>query len=311
MTETLRLLLGELIDYAGLFPPAALPMSEAVGNYGEYLKSDQSWMLGRFITPTARLEEFERAADSHLSGARPWRLSVLGGSDLAADLRAIAEFNQKHSGAASAAAVIDALEIRATGIGDIEQAMSAVHDSGLAPAVYIEIPIANDPRPLVSAIARAGGRAKARTGGLTPEAFPASGEVARFLAACAAEGAAFKATAGLHHPLRAVHRLTYEPNSVSGLMHGFLNVFLAAAWLRAGLSAEEAVELLEEKNPAAFRFGDEAVDWRDRRLTKEEIINTREGFAVAFGSCSFCEPIEDLRALGLLEGEERTRNSRK
>ncbi|MBX3279130.1 MAG: hypothetical protein KF868_14090 [Acidobacteria bacterium] len=296
MTRTLRLLLGELIDYAGLFPPAALPMQEAVRNYAQYINGECGWMLGRFITPVARLDEFERAAleytQPHTGSSRAWRVSVLGGNDPASDLKAIQEFNQRRAGSIQ----IDTLETKASTADEIE----AFACAGYAKlAVYIEIPIAEDPHPLIAAIARAGARAKARTGGITPEAFPSSENVVRFLAACASSRVAFKATAGLHHPVRSVNRLTYEPDSASSLMHGFLNVFLAAAWIRAGMNASDAVELLEEKDTAAFRFGDAAVEWRNHRLTTEEIAAARTRFASAFGSCSFTEPVEDLRALGL------------
>lgn len=296
MTRTLRLLLGELIDYAGLFPPAALPMQEAVRNYTQYIKGEYGWMLGRFITPAVRLDEFERAAleytQPHTGSSRAWRVSVLGGHDPASDLKAIEEFNQRRAGSIQ----IDTLETKASTADEIE----AFAGAGYAKlAVYIEIPIAEDPHPLITAIARTGVRAKARTGGITPEAFPFSENVVRFLVACASGGVAFKATAGLHHPLRSVNRLTYEPDSGSSLMHGFLNVFLAAAWIRAGMNATEAVELLEEKDAATFRFGEDVVEWRNHRLTKEEIAAARTRFASAFGSCSFTEPVEDLRALGL------------
>lgn len=305
MTGTLRLLLGELIDYAGLFPPAALPMQEAVHNYAQYISGEYNWMLGRFITPAARLDEFERAALEHTrlytESSRAWRVSVLGGNNPALDLKAIDEFNQRHTGSIQ----IDTLETKASTADEIE-AFAGADYAKLA--VYIEIPIVEDPHPLIAAIARAGARAKARTGGITPEAFPSSENVVRFLVACASSGVAFKATAGLHHPLRSVNRLTYEPDSASGLMHGFLNVFLAAAWIRAGMNDKDAVELLEEKDAATFRFGEDAVEWRNHWLAKEEIAAARNRFAAAFGSCSFSEPVEDLRALDL---EERTRNTRK
>jgi hypothetical protein len=297
MTETLRLLLAELIDYAGLFPPAALPMQEAVHNYAQYINGEFRWMLGRFITPAARLDEFERAAIEHMpphtGPSRAWRVSLLAGNDPASDLKAIEEFNQRYAGSIQ----IDTLETKASTADEIGAFVSAGYANL---AVYVEIPIAEDPHPLIAAIARAGVQAKARTGGITPEAFPSSETVARFLAACASSGVAFKATAGLHHPLRSVNRLTYEPDSASSLMHGFLNVFLAAAWVRAGMNAQDAVELLEEKDAATFRFGEDAIEWRNHRLIREEIAATRNRFAAAFGSCSFSEPVEDLRALGPL-----------
>src|ERR1039458_1007223 len=54
-----------------------------------------------------------------------------------------------------------------------------------------------------------GGFVKVRTGGLTPEAIPESEAVADFLCRAAARRLPFKATAGLHHPIRSLHPLTY------------------------------------------------------------------------------------------------------
>ena len=117
---------------------------------------------------------------------------------------------------------------------------------------------------------------------------------------CAASNVAFKATAGLHHPVRSGHRLTYQADSPSAIMHGFLNVFLAAAFLRAGMDAPLAIELLNEQSAAAFHFDSEGVLWREHRLGPADISTARRDFAISFGSCSFTEPVEDLRTLGLL-----------
>ena len=59
MTEALRTLLAGLIDYAGLFPPASLDMAEAARNYEAYRAGPHSWALGRFIVPSARLNEVD------------------------------------------------------------------------------------------------------------------------------------------------------------------------------------------------------------------------------------------------------------
>ena len=158
------------------------------------------------------------------------------------------------------------------------------------PGVYVEIAdIA-----LLDAIKRHGQRAKIRTGGITPDAFPAIENIAEFLRACKAKGVAFKATAGLHHPLRCVRPLTYEPNAPLGTMHGFLNVFIAATLL------DHADAILAENDPSAFAFNDDGASWRGHRVSTVEIVATRRDFATSFGSCSFEEPIQDLKALGWL-----------
>ena len=166
-------------------------------------------------------------------------------------------------------------------------------------ALFVEMPLTPDPAPLVAELARRGARAKVRTGGVTPESIPSPAELARFLARAVAAGVAFKATAGLHHPLRGEHPLTYAADSPRAVMHGFLNVFLATAFTSEATEAD-AVAVLEEMDPVAFRFGPRGVRWRDRHLTTPRLQLMREQRALAFGSCSFREPIDELRTLHLL-----------
>ena len=165
---------------------------------------------------------------------------------------------------------------------------------------YVEIPVGRDPAELVAAISRHGARAKVRTGGVTPEAFPATADLVRFLRTCVGAGVPFKATAGLHHALRASYRLTYAPDSPRGTMFGFLNVFLAAAFLREGMDNADAARLLEEADPRAFGFDDGGIAWRGRRIEAAAIRAAREQAIVSFGSCSFTEPMDDLASLYLL-----------
>lgn len=292
--RSVRTLLHSLIDYAGLFPPAELGMTAAVASYSSYRAGEHCWALGRFVVPAARLAEFERAAEPCLPAAgAPWKLAALAGADLAADLAAVDGFNRRQSGRAT----VDTIELKAGAPGVIAAAVGAI-DGRLD--AYVELPIAQDPAPLVAELARLGARAKVRAGGVTEDAFPAPADLLRFLGRCVEAGVPFKATAGLHHPLRGAYRLTYAPESRSAVMFGFLNVFLAAAFLEHGMGRADALALLEETSADAFRFGEEGVEWRTHRLSEAELRHTRRRSAMAFGSCSFQEPIDDLRALGLL-----------
>src|SRR6185436_20330669 len=95
-----RFLLEHLIDYAGLFPPAELAMTEAVRNYAAYRRSEHNWMLGKFIVPASRLEEFEQAATEHWPRDGEdgiWKLSVLGGSNLEADITQVSRFSRRRT----------------------------------------------------------------------------------------------------------------------------------------------------------------------------------------------------------------------
>lgn len=296
----LRALLAGSIDYAGLFPPAGLDMPAAVANHARYLVSGNRWALGRFVLPAARLREFEEAA-GNLLPPRPdgeaWRLSALLGTDPAGDIRAIGAFNCRHAAADPTAVVVDVVEARAASTDALALLLATV--PGYLQA-YVEVPVDADPAPLVSAIA--GGRvgAKIRTGGVTSDAFPSARHVARFIGACVAAGVPFKATAGLHHPLRGDYPLTYASDSARGTMFGFLNVFLAAAFMAGGMDAVAAEGLLEESSPASLHISSDAIVWRGHRLGGAAIEAARGRTIVAFGSCSFTEPLGDLGALGLL-----------
>jgi len=146
---------------------------------------------------------------------------------------------------------------------------------------------------------RAGARAKVRTGGVTADAFPSAKQLARFIKRCVERRVAFKATAGLHHPLRAEYRLTYDDGAQRATMFGFLNVFLAAALARAGSSEADLVPMLEERDPASVHFGEDVVEWRGKVIDAETLRLTRSRVAVSFGSCSFREPVDELAALRL------------
>jgi hypothetical protein len=52
-----RALLGRLIDHAALFPPASLPVPEALAEDRRARQSPYAWMLGRFVCPASKLAE--------------------------------------------------------------------------------------------------------------------------------------------------------------------------------------------------------------------------------------------------------------
>lgn len=293
-------LLRHAIDYAGLFPPAGLGMAEAVANFASYRASDDAWALGRFVVPVSRLAEFEKAAEAVSStgaGESRWRLAALVGSDVVAELRTLDDFNRRHAQRGEGAVLADVVEAKAESPTAVERLMAVVPDSIQA---YVEISPNRDLGELIGAIHRSGGRAKIRTGGVTPESFPPAENVVRFVRACLDAGVPFKATAGLHHPLRADYRLTYAPDSACGTMFGFLNVFLATTLMAHGLDEHHAETLLEEREVGSIEVNESGISWRGWRVTVEAIARTRETGIVSFGSCSFTEPMGDLRSLGML-----------
>ena len=249
-------LLRDLIDYAGLFPPASLAMATSVANYDSYSRSEWNWMLGRFVVPVARLSEFEEAfiglpIPAPGTAFSTWRLSVLLGADVTADAARIREFHARMASSSSdRRVVVESVEVKVASPEEVKR-LSRIMPAELA--TYFEVPLAGC-GDCIATVAGCGRRAKIRTGGETADMFPDPESVVEFIRLCATANVPFKATAGLHHPLRSVHRFTYQPESPSGIMHGFINVFLAAAFVRAGMEAQLAVQLIEERSAEAFHF---------------------------------------------------------
>ena len=291
-SPALRSLLRGLIDYAGLFPPAGLAMDAAVRNYDSYIRGEHAWMLGRFVVPAGCLAEYEEAVrDAHID-SHLWRLSVLA---TAADVGRVTRFNADKR---DRFGEVDVLEVKAANAREIHDTALAY---GLGYQLYFETPPEKWPS-MLPATAVAKGRAKIRTGGEVASAIPEESRVLEFLRIASERRLAFKATAGLHHPLRAMQRLTYKPDSPTGVMHGFLNVFCAAVLLwHEPDRRQEAAWMLGERDADAITM-DEAMTWHNSgvTLTAQQIEGAREQFCISFGSCSFTEPIEDLRNLGWL-----------
>lgn len=298
MKRALQALVAGAVDYAGLFPPASLDMPAAVESYARYLRDTQSAMLGRFVAPVVRLREFDEAAASLLprgQDSQPWRLSALSGPDLGADIDLALRFNSRHEADSEIGhAVIDALEVKVAARDEIFAA------SSIAPpqfATFFEIPIGEDPAALIAAIARAGAFAKARTGGVTPTAFPTAADVARFMMCCRDARVAFKLTAGLHHPLRAQYRLTYAPDAPRGVMFGYLNMFVAATLAWSGAGESLVTDCLLATDARDFEFRDDAVTFRGTTIPTQVVADSRANFIISFGSCSFREPVDELAEL--------------
>lgn len=100
-----------------------------------------------------------------------------------------------------------------------------------------------------------------------------------------------KLTAGLHHPLIEKERY--------GNSLGFINVLVALILSRAmvnKLSVAHIRECLEDVNLKNFAFGNH-VSWRNYKISIEELQALRNNFKFSIGSCSLHEPDDDLNRL--------------
>jgi hypothetical protein len=278
-------LLTGAIDYAGLFPPAGLPLADAARNYEAYRSGPNKWMLGRFVIPVAQLDELVPHLPRDGKGA--WKISVIAKP---ADAPVLNAFNEKHGSRAR----IDSVETPVANAREVI-GLSALWATFM---VFGEVNPATDPTPVIAELGKQGVRAKIRTGGVVATAIPPAAQVARFMVACKKFNVAYKATAGLHHAIGAEYPLTYEPGCARAKMFGFLNVILGATVASLGSSASEVSTILQA--------GDELVTPRGlslpggRKVSIVEIARARASALLSFGSCSFEEPVSELKAKGLL-----------
>lgn len=323
----LKALLSDIVDYAGLFPPARLEFDEAIRNFARYRGEGDAWMLARFVCPVARLADLSAYRDSLFSSG-PLRLAMLGrggddmqafSANLAADAQAVRAWRAEQ-GAWTKVETFETALPKAAGAMDwaampdfLHPAIETLNASGAAAEpvrLFLEVSLAADWRADVAAAAEAvAGQnsasaasrmarlgLKVRTGGLEAAAFPTAEQVAVVLELCRDAGVPLKFTAGLHHPLRRFDA------GVRTEMHGFLNVFAAAVLghtLRLGHHDLRAI--LEDGDPRHFQCTEEFFGWEEAVATADEVRFARQHVATSFGSCSVDEPRDDLRELGWLE----------
>jgi hypothetical protein len=297
--SSLRAFFTGIVDYAGLFPPAKLDMSEGVHAYAKHLAGNDADLLGRFVVPASRLDEFSATASAVLPHhGSPWRLSVIADLDVARTRTTIDHFNAAHdSRSAAGHATCDSVELPVSSHDDVWNAVKAFDEET---SLFLEVSPVSDPRYLISEIAETFASAKLRTGGVVESAIPGTDHVLRFIELCVEKGVPFKATAGLHHAVRGRYPLTYDRDSPTAVMFGYLNIFFAAAFCAAGSSEGAVLGALEETDASQFRCDDVGVWWQDHVVVHEQLSVVRQAVATSFGSCSFLEPVEEARALHLI-----------
>jgi hypothetical protein len=301
-TASLRALLTQSIDYAGMFPPCSLALEPALQNHAQYVRSPDAWMLNTFVLPVAQFDAAKELL-SPFDPLHPLRVAALGPKT--ADAEAFLEALEK------ADTAIRSLSSNVDLISISHLEMFLPHDVGLplleeARSIVGDLPVFWETPPdraeqTIALLAEYNSDAdlatfgyKLRTGGVTADAFPTSAQIARALVAPATHQLPIKFTAGLHHPIRQFR------DEVKTKMHGFLNV-LGAAILAAEhrWDAHQTSIMLDDEDSASFSFTENFFAWREWTISIER-LQYRRKFVASFGSCSFDEPRDDLRALKLL-----------
>jgi hypothetical protein len=260
-----------IIDYAGMFPPAMLPLEEAVRNFQDYQHHEHADFLGRFVMPLGQAPS-----------SRPAPLSLLiKPVEIDASLRQVEA---------------DSIEVSWNENHHFDDFLTLL-DNAFPGRIFIELDWRKPYVQLMAVLAERAPRfgVKLRTGGVTPESIPPSKAIADFLLAAAKHKLPLKATAGLHVPV------PNDDPAVGARMHGFLNFFCAGflAFSQRG-DRESITNILEDFSYDDFSFGEHSMRCGTFEFSKAEIEQLRNRWLVSFGSCNFLEPIEHLKAHGLI-----------
>ena len=276
-------LVAALVDDAGLFPPTALAMDDAVARHRADLVAAHPVHTGRFLCPASRLDELRQA----LREGETVDVGVILDQPLAS-LPGLAT-----SLVGDPRLQLGAVELRLPLDQPLDEAMGAVVTSASAlpdaVSTYVEIPLAQaddgETRAALTAVHEAGLGAKVRCGGGTPDLFPSIDQLADFLGAAAELGARFKCTAGLHHALR------YTDEQTGFVHHGVVNILVALLRAQAGADSAQVAEALGSTDADALAAEALAASEDAQRRVRAGLV--------AYGSCSTGAPVEDLAALGL------------
>jgi hypothetical protein len=275
-------------------------------------------MLARFVCPAGRLVELEDLLTDVAVEESKIEVAVLGrgGATLDDFVKATDEdaalintFLSRQGERATA----DVFEVRLPAAGGAAVAVakawrSLTENGSTTMTPFFEVSLLGDWRPRLPAAAAAirdttrtaGGDhrlgLKIRCGGLDAAAIPEPMAVAAAIATCRATGVPLKATQGLHHPFR------HTDPALGAAVHGFLNLFTASVMAHAhDLPVRRLTEIVADTDPQSFVVEADRVAWRDFEASAAEVAAARSGVLTTFGSCSFSEPRDDLRALDIID----------
>ncbi|MHC5532950.1 hypothetical protein [Priestia megaterium] len=307
---SIQAFLSNLIDYAGLFPPASLPLETTVRNYKNFQVCKDSWMLGSLIIPAMRIDELALYAEM-FSEDQPLTISTVGSRtnnridcshEIYNDLKRIKSFSDKYQSIVKVNMFEMPLPPMVPDRNLLEIIAVETGKYGLKTFCEATIPLNEEWESRIIKVLDAiaahnadGGQTlgfKLRTGGVTSDAFPTPEQVATVLIECRDRNIPLKFTAGLHHPIRMYRK------EVNTQMHGFLNIFTAGMLAHVyKLNRLKTAEILADETLTNFAFTNEGLSWGNLTIPVSEILNLREKVLCSYGSCSFDEPRDELRAL--------------
>lgn len=283
--------LENIIDYAGIFPPAALPASESLANYRSYRNGPENWILGSLAWSCSTLSGLAAllTPNDEIELALIGRPSTSWETWQDARLQDVEDVNfllEKCPGVAAAT-----YESRLDDLSRITDALNSLRSLGKETDIYFELPW---DQPLDDALAEIAtqewARVKFRIGGKTKDAYPSPTQLASVIKQCIDLEIEFKLTAGLHEPVAHIDV------SNGAFAHGFLNVLMAtSAAFEDDASIDELAAILGASDGSLWSIK-HGLSYAGKTLSEEDMNNARSFFG-SFGSCSISDPLEGLLRL--------------
>lgn len=319
--KSISIFTESLIDYAGLFPPAKLDLNTSFNNFLNYQSGKNSNMLSKFICPVKLLPDLYQLFNRKTEMIQPIEISLIitGGENLEAfknSLKSDLELRSKFIDETKSSFKVNNFEykipdeiIKNKDHKEISELLKFISDNTgsdheIKLSFFAESTLEGDWKSNIEFIADAlemhnenydDTGFKLRTGGITKTAFPSSEQIAFAVGYCLKRNLEMKFTAGLHHPIR------HFDIGLDTKMHGFINVFTAGIIAkRHNISEHEMIKLLEDESAENFRFTESGFSWNGYEIENEDIHFARSTFVKSYGSCSFDEPVDDLKKLNLL-----------
>ena len=273
-----------LVDYAGLFPPAALSLKDSLQAYRGYQHGLAPSLLGRFVCNVAHLGDL---ADLLLAQDSFCISALLEAPE---EVELVEEFHRR----AGAKVRVDTIETRLIGSEQGQRWLRRWHYH-----LFFEV----KPEQFTEGAAFCAARPerlglKLRTGAIRPEGLPSLAEVVEFLRLAHQARVPYKFTAGLHHACPGTYPLTYAADAPKARLLGFVNLFGLACLYWHGRLDEEALSSALERDGLAVRVDENGLHYDGESCSAAEIEEFRHQGARSFGSCSFEEPLQELIEMG-------------
>mgnify|MGYP007049499045 FL=1 len=272
-----RALFISLVNDAALFPPAKLPMSEALEAHARHRDAEYADLVGPFLVGVPAVDDLVTA--------------VREGAPVPPALGLVARPGTAPEDTDAALTTLRSVD--GARVVSLDTAWHAGWRNLDITDLTVHLEVGRDDQAaalddIASATDFVDVRAKFRTGPTPDWTWPDAAELAAFVLGAAERHLPFVLTGGLHHVVRGEHVVDEQSQE----QHGLLNVLVAVHASAGGADKQTVRELLEIRDADAL--ADIVSGW-----SSPDIAAVRAAFS-GYGCCDVTDPIGELGELGLI-----------